>query len=204
MYFLHTINSDRQTRLLNVLGQIAMILGDKRSVLTKDCQVSTDQWCWHFRVVPSVDHIIKSTVLSSLWKQRCSFPNNNFYNYLGIHFWYCINISHYGKLFSSSKVLPSRLPIATPETRLSRRWQRFLSFHNLQTEMFQLKKHPVVLAYVFGLLRISFYTTIKGDVLDAKRIYYAQKKCNKIFSSCKKIWITNEPVLLQRPLLEMR
>jgi len=30
MYFLHAINSDRQTRLLNVLGQIAMILGDKK------------------------------------------------------------------------------------------------------------------------------------------------------------------------------
>jgi len=32
MYFLHAINSDRQTRLLNVLGQIAMILGDKKNV----------------------------------------------------------------------------------------------------------------------------------------------------------------------------
>jgi len=32
MYFLHAINSDRQTRLLNVLGQIAMILGDKKSI----------------------------------------------------------------------------------------------------------------------------------------------------------------------------
>ena len=32
MYFLHVINSDRQTRLLNVLGQIAMILGDKKNV----------------------------------------------------------------------------------------------------------------------------------------------------------------------------
>jgi len=30
MYFLHAINSDRQTRLLNVRGQIAMILGDKK------------------------------------------------------------------------------------------------------------------------------------------------------------------------------
>ena len=30
MYFLHAINSDRQTRLLNVLGQIVMILGDKK------------------------------------------------------------------------------------------------------------------------------------------------------------------------------
>jgi len=30
MYFLHAINNDRQTRLLNVLGQIAMILGDKK------------------------------------------------------------------------------------------------------------------------------------------------------------------------------
>jgi len=30
MYFLHAINSDRQTRMLNVLGQIAMILGDKK------------------------------------------------------------------------------------------------------------------------------------------------------------------------------
>ena len=30
MYFLHAINSDRQTRLLNVLGQIAMIRGDKK------------------------------------------------------------------------------------------------------------------------------------------------------------------------------
>jgi len=29
MYFLHAINSDRQTGLLNVFGQIAMILGDK-------------------------------------------------------------------------------------------------------------------------------------------------------------------------------
>jgi len=31
MYYLHTINSDRQTRLLNVLGQIVMMLGDKRN-----------------------------------------------------------------------------------------------------------------------------------------------------------------------------
>jgi len=31
MYFLHAINSDRQTRLLNVLGQIAMIMGDKKN-----------------------------------------------------------------------------------------------------------------------------------------------------------------------------
>jgi len=31
MYFLHAINSDHQTRLLNVLGQIVMILGDKKS-----------------------------------------------------------------------------------------------------------------------------------------------------------------------------
>ena len=30
MYLLHAINSDRQTRLLNVLGQTAMILGDKK------------------------------------------------------------------------------------------------------------------------------------------------------------------------------
>jgi len=30
MYFLHAIISDGQTRLLNVLGQIAMILGDKK------------------------------------------------------------------------------------------------------------------------------------------------------------------------------
>jgi len=29
-YFLHAINSDNQTRLLNVLGQIAMILADKK------------------------------------------------------------------------------------------------------------------------------------------------------------------------------
>jgi len=36
MYFLHAINSDRQTRLLNVLGQIAMILGDKEK-----CRIRT-------------------------------------------------------------------------------------------------------------------------------------------------------------------
>ena len=30
MYFLHAVNSDLQTRLLNVLGQIAVILGDKK------------------------------------------------------------------------------------------------------------------------------------------------------------------------------
>ena len=32
MYFLHAISSDRQTRLLNVLGQIAVILGDKKNI----------------------------------------------------------------------------------------------------------------------------------------------------------------------------
>jgi len=32
MYFLHAINSDRQTRLLNVLGQIAMVLGDGKKL----------------------------------------------------------------------------------------------------------------------------------------------------------------------------
>ena len=31
MYFLHAINSDRQTRLMIFLGQIAMILGDKKN-----------------------------------------------------------------------------------------------------------------------------------------------------------------------------
>ena len=33
MYFQHAINNDAQTRLLNVLGQIAMILGDKKNYL---------------------------------------------------------------------------------------------------------------------------------------------------------------------------
>jgi len=32
MCFLNAINSDRQTRLLDVLGQIAMILGDKKNL----------------------------------------------------------------------------------------------------------------------------------------------------------------------------
>jgi len=40
MYFLHAINSDRQTRLLNVLEQIAMILGDKKNYYGHRC-VST-------------------------------------------------------------------------------------------------------------------------------------------------------------------
>ena len=35
MYFLHAINSDSQTRLLKVLGQIAMILGDKKITCIK-------------------------------------------------------------------------------------------------------------------------------------------------------------------------
>jgi hypothetical protein len=35
MYFLHGINSDSPTRLLNVLGQIAMILGDKKKLKKK-------------------------------------------------------------------------------------------------------------------------------------------------------------------------
>jgi len=39
MYFLYAINSDRQTRLLNVLGQIAMILGDKNKQANKECAV---------------------------------------------------------------------------------------------------------------------------------------------------------------------
>jgi hypothetical protein len=33
MYFLHVINSDRQTRLLNALRQIAMILGDLKKMV---------------------------------------------------------------------------------------------------------------------------------------------------------------------------
>jgi len=41
VYFLHTINSDRQTRLLNVLGQIAMILGDKRKKSKKVIKTPT-------------------------------------------------------------------------------------------------------------------------------------------------------------------
>jgi len=40
MYFLRAINSDRQTRLLNVLGQIAMILGGRKR--TKLGVVSVD------------------------------------------------------------------------------------------------------------------------------------------------------------------
>jgi len=40
MYFLHAINSDRQTRLLYVLGQIAMILGDKKS------ESNDKTWWW--------------------------------------------------------------------------------------------------------------------------------------------------------------
>jgi len=43
MYFLHAIDSDRQTRLLNVLGQIAMILGDKRKILVGTKSVSSLQ-----------------------------------------------------------------------------------------------------------------------------------------------------------------
>ena len=39
MCFLHAINSDRQTRLLNVLGQIAMILGDKRKRFETACYI---------------------------------------------------------------------------------------------------------------------------------------------------------------------
>ena len=36
MYFLHAINSDCQTRLLNVLGQIAVILRDKKKLLDEN------------------------------------------------------------------------------------------------------------------------------------------------------------------------
>ena len=32
MYFLHAIKRDRQTRVLNVFGQIAMTLGDKKII----------------------------------------------------------------------------------------------------------------------------------------------------------------------------
>jgi len=41
MYFLHAINSDRQTRLLNALGQIAMILGDKKIIMRHILNVCT-------------------------------------------------------------------------------------------------------------------------------------------------------------------
>jgi len=47
MYFLHAINSDRQTRILNVLGQIAMILGDKKilSYLIRQISPTTGPRC---------------------------------------------------------------------------------------------------------------------------------------------------------------
>jgi len=48
MYFLHAINSDRQTRLLNALGQIAMILGDKK----KSC------YCEQFHQVRSFGFVV--------------------------------------------------------------------------------------------------------------------------------------------------
>jgi len=35
MYLLHAINNDRQTRLLNVFGQIALILGDNNKLCDK-------------------------------------------------------------------------------------------------------------------------------------------------------------------------
>jgi len=48
MYFLHAINSDRQTRLLNVLGQIAMILGDKKNYGILIKSISTLMYTvWH-------------------------------------------------------------------------------------------------------------------------------------------------------------
>jgi len=42
MYFLHANNSDRQTRLLNVLGQIAMIMGDKKSTIKETVLVAME------------------------------------------------------------------------------------------------------------------------------------------------------------------
>ena len=44
MYFLHAINGDSQTRLLNVLGQIVMILGDlKKNLNFTNCSVYIEQ-----------------------------------------------------------------------------------------------------------------------------------------------------------------
>jgi len=42
MYFLHAVNSDRQKRLLNVLGYIAMILGGKKKQSCLDIIVMDD------------------------------------------------------------------------------------------------------------------------------------------------------------------
>jgi len=42
MYFLYAINIDRQTRLLNVVGQIAMVLGDKKKLIFFSNSLSRD------------------------------------------------------------------------------------------------------------------------------------------------------------------
>jgi len=46
MYFLHAINSDRQTQLLNVLRQTAMILGDKKSLYSGVPQFKSQLGYW--------------------------------------------------------------------------------------------------------------------------------------------------------------
>jgi len=64
MYFLHAINSDRQTRLLNVLGQIAMILGDKKKEFFLG--VKSDRCVTLTTLPPSWAIVTKSGNLNSL------------------------------------------------------------------------------------------------------------------------------------------
>ena len=49
MYLLHAINSDRQTRLLIVLGQIAMYWEGKKGSVTVDCLSFGKEEGWQFR-----------------------------------------------------------------------------------------------------------------------------------------------------------
>jgi len=68
MYFLHVINSDRQTRLLNVLGQIAMILGDKKNHIHLDIK----NYTFHVKSVftSSGDTSLISISLDTCWVDK--------------------------------------------------------------------------------------------------------------------------------------
>jgi len=72
MYFLHAINSDRQTRLLDVLGQIAMIRREKKDykISAIDRTAYMDARKKHHKTtctsLPDDDHLVLRNVSKTL------------------------------------------------------------------------------------------------------------------------------------------
>jgi len=80
MYFLHAIKSDCPTRLLNVLGQIAMLLGDKKnyvlSTFTGLARPETYEGRRQFYYSPAANPFAVSALYTQAYHQHTNRPEH--------------------------------------------------------------------------------------------------------------------------------